>query len=142
MKLQALKVAALWAGVGFVMWFGWGMVGSPKHFMAFLFVAGTIVLAAIPAVWESLLFAIRIVDTRGQDLESQIQRLVDACPEYGTVVVDNETVFNLCWEPMRESWRVELQALENDRWHLLTWDRFFMIDDAADWMRNTSKLSY
>jgi len=142
MKWQALKVVALWAIVGFTMWFGWGMVGSPKHFMAFLFVAGTIVLAAIPAVWESLLLAMRVVDTGDTSVESQVERLVDSGAEHGTVVLDDDTVINLRWESMRESWYVELLAYECDKWFTLSWDRFYSIDDAADWMMHASQLSH
>jgi len=137
MKLRSVIVFALWANVAFVMWFGYGMVGSPKHFMAFLFVSGCIVAATIPAVWESLLLAQRVLNRDVPDMPTQIRDFAYSDDTEAVFHVDEFTHFVVRWNSIM--WDCFLMGSDGDVWDFRVLDSasFYNLDDALFWVETT-----
>jgi len=138
MKLRMLMVVALWAIVGFVMWFGYGMVGAPTHFMAFLFVTCCIVGAMIPALWESIVLVHRVMNRRRYDFYSQLRRFMDSDDWDARLWVDDCTYFAVSWNDVTSMWDVVLVASDGagQPFTPLGLDTFYRLDDAICWVES------
>jgi hypothetical protein len=138
MKLRMLMVVALWAIVGFVMWFGYGMVGAPTHFMAFLFVTCCIVGAMIPALWESIVLVQRLLNRERFNVYDCLHEFVNSDSDNMYVDVDEYTYFHVLWNHDTRMWDVALMGSDGGSWDWFTLDSasFFNRCDAAWWVES------
>ena len=138
MKLLSVKVVALWANVCLVLWFGYGMVGMPTHFMAFLFVTGLVVLALLPALWESVRLLTRVMDRRKYAFDERMLEFLESDDLQTRLWVDDYTYFGIFWNGAVNKWDVMLMASDGDVWEFHTLDSasFYAVEDAIWWVES------